>query len=228
MRAPAFHTGVMSGCCSPDDPDRYDDVFDARFARSVARRYRRKGLTGVERRIVEYLTATGVAGASVLEVGGGVGELQLELLALGAASTVNLELSSGYEPDAARLIAEAGVSDRVTRVLGVDLAREPGKIEPSDVVLLHRVVCCYPDPAGLLGAAADHARRAIVFSHPPRTLLSRAMVAASNLMLRLRGRTYRGFVHDPEAMVAVLRRHGFEPRYRHRGLVWSIVGATRT
>ncbi|MDQ0896018.1 class I SAM-dependent methyltransferase [Agromyces ramosus] len=218
----------MASCCGPDDPDRYDEVFDEEFARSVARRYRRNGLTPVERRIVDYVTSTGIAGASVLEVGGGVGELQRELLARGASRTVNLELSSAYEADARRLVEHAGVSGRVTRILGVDLAREPDSVDDADVVLLHRVVCCYPDAERLLGAAADRARHMVVFSHPPRSLLSRATVAAGNLMLRLRGRSYRGFVHEPAAMVAVLRRHGLEPRYRHRGLIWCVVGATRS
>lgn len=217
----------MAACCGPEDPDTYDDVFDARFARRIARRYQGKGLTAVERRIVDYVTATGISGATVLEVGGGVGELQLELLARGASHTVNLELSNGYEADATRLIAQAGVSGRVTRVLGVDLAREPEAVGSADVVVLHRVVCCYPDAVRLLGAAADHARHAVVFSHPPRTLLSRLAVAVSNLMMRLSGRSYRGFVHDPEVMAAELRRHGLEQRYRHRGLVWCIVGASR-
>jgi 16S rRNA G966 N2-methylase RsmD len=217
----------MEGCCGPEDPDRYDDVFDEQFAQNVARRYGKKGLTSVERRIVDYVTATGVSEASVLEVGGGVGELQLELLARGASRTVNLELSSAYERDAARLIEHAGVVGRVTRILGVDLAREPDAVDAADVVLLHRVVCCYPDAERLLGAAADRARRTIVFSHPPRSLLSRATVGVSNLMLRLQGRTYRGFVHEPDAMIAMLRRHGFEPRYRHRGLIWCVIGATR-
>jgi 16S rRNA G966 N2-methylase RsmD len=217
----------MAGCCGPEDPDAYDDVFDERFARRIAHRYGRKGLTAVERRIVDYVTMMGISGASVLEVGGGVGELQLELLARGASRTVNLELSSGYEAVAARLIAQAGVSGRVTRVLGVDLAREPDSVDPADVVVLHRVVCCYPDAARLLGAAADHARHAVVFSHPPRTVFARSAVAVNNLMMRLSGRSYRGFVHDPEAMATVLRRHGLEPRYRHRGLAWCVVGATR-
>ena len=53
--------------------------------------------------------STGVDDATVLEVGGGVGEIQLELLARGAARTVNLELSGAYEAEAARLIDEAGV-----------------------------------------------------------------------------------------------------------------------
>ena len=224
----------MAGCCgptdsTPGDPDRYDAVFTPRFSRSVSRRYERKGLTGIERRLVRFLEEIpgGLAGTSVLEVGGGAGEIQLELLARGAARATNLELSHAYEKDAARLIERAGMAGRVERRLGVDLAAAPDDVEPADAVVLHRVVCCYPDYEALLGAAADHARRALVFSHPPRNLPTRAMVGIGNTMLTLMRRSYRSFVHPPEAMLAVVRDHGLEPVTLHRGPVWHVVGAVR-
>ena len=217
----------MDDCCAVPGADGYEEVFDDRFARKAARRYRRKGLTPTERRIVSFISATGVEDATVLEVGGGVGEIQLELLARGAARTVNLELSGAYEAEAARLIGEAGVAGRVTRQLGVDLAVAPEKVDMADVVVLHRVVCCYPDYERLLGAAAERARHTLVFSHPPRTLLRRVFVAVGNLTLRLSHKTYRGFIHSPNAMIDTLSQHGFEPRIRHYGLSWCVVGATR-
>ena len=79
----------MAGCC---DPHGCDGVFRNRFARHVAARYRRRGLGGTEQRMVDFLAARGTEGASVLEIGGGVGELHLELLRLGAARATNLEL----------------------------------------------------------------------------------------------------------------------------------------
>jgi len=217
----------MDDCCSVPDPDRYDAVFGPRFARDVASRYSRKGLTRTERRMVDFLAQRGIDGASVLEIGGGVGEIQLELLARGASHTVNLELSSAYESQATQLIAGANVRDRVRRIVGVDLAREPEAVDRADLVVLHRVVCCYPDYEGLLSAAADRAVRAVVFSHPPRSWLTRWGVAAQNLMLRLSRRSYRGFVHPPDAMVDVLRRHGLEPALRSRSWGWCVVGAVR-
>ena len=74
--------------------------FDERFARRLANRYRRRGLDRTSRRLVAFLEGQGVEGATVLEVGGGVGEIQLELLKRGAARTVNLELSPAYEEEA--------------------------------------------------------------------------------------------------------------------------------
>ncbi|MGR0221794.1 hypothetical protein [Agromyces sp. ZXT2-6] len=116
----------MDACCGPPDPTRYDAVFDERFARHVARRYGAKGPTTVERRLLEFVVDSGIDGASVLEIGGRVGELQFELLARGAARTVNLELSHEYEAEAERLIAAAGVDGLVARTVRIDLALQPG------------------------------------------------------------------------------------------------------
>jgi magnesium-protoporphyrin O-methyltransferase len=201
-------------------------MFGRRFARQRAARYRKRGLDRTARTIVSLLDeGGGVRGATVLEIGGGVGEIQLELLKRGAASATNLELSPGYEPEAAALAEEAGVTGRVTRRL-VDIATDPAAVEPADVVVLHRVVCCYPDVATLLGAAADHARRQLVFSHPPRNAVSRAVVATQNALFRVAGRDFRTFAHPPAAMLDVLAEHGLQLR-AHRGRVWQVAAVSR-
>ncbi|MBO0979271.1 bifunctional 2-polyprenyl-6-hydroxyphenol methylase/3-demethylubiquinol 3-O-methyltransferase UbiG [Microbacterium sp. SD291] len=217
----------MDDCCASRTPGGYDREFDDRFARRLAREYRRRGLTPTAQRMVEFASAAGVEGASILEIGGGIGDIQLELLKRGAAKTTNLELSGAYEREARRLLDEAGLGARAERMLGVDIAAAPGAVGRADFVVLHRVVCCYPDYARLLSAAAEHARRAIVFSHPPRTWTTRAGVAAVNTWCRVLGHEYRGFVHSPESMVEVLESHGFAPRYRHSERAWRIVGAER-
>ena len=217
----------MDECCGPRTPDGYEQEFDARFARKLARRYRREGLTPAARRIVDFAESNDLTGATVLEIGGGIGDIQLELLQHGASRTTNLELSGAYEVEAARLLDERGLRGRATRVLGVDLAASPDAVEPADIVILHRVVCCYPHYDALLTAAAGHAHRAVIFSHPPRTLLTRALLGTMNQWYRLTGNPYRGFAHSPESMIDVLGRHGFQPRYRRNEGPWSVVGAVR-
>jgi len=217
----------MSDCCTPGSA-RYERVFDERFAHDRAQRYRRHGLTSIEHPIVDRLASMGLVDRTVLEIGGGVGEIQLELLARGAAATTNLELSGAYEPDARALLAERGFAERATRHVGLDLAANAQRIDTADYVVLHRVVCCYPDSKRLLEAAAAHARRAVVFSHPPRTWLTLATVGLDNAWMRARGRDYRGYVHSPEAMYGVLRRAGFELHRLRAGPRWWVVAATRT
>jgi hypothetical protein len=72
----------------------------------------------------------------------------------GAAHAQNLELSPAYEHEARSLAGQAGVQERIEGRIH-DLAQDPGTVEPADLVVLHRVVCCYPDYEHLLAAAAD-------------------------------------------------------------------------
>jgi hypothetical protein len=213
----------MAGCCNSRGCDWF---FSDRFARRVARRYRKRGLDKPSREIVEFVERRGVRGATVLEIGGGVGEIQLELLRRGAARTINLELSPAYDGQALELAREAGVEDRVDRRLH-DIAVDPSGVEGADVVVLNRVVCCYPDYERLLGAAADHAGRLLVFSHPPGSLLWRAIAGAQNLWFRLLRKEFRAFAHPPEAMLGVLESRGLRPTFTRRGVPFSVAGLER-
>jgi len=213
----------MGRCCNSRGCDGF---FGQRFARRVARRYRKRGLDKTARQMVEFLEQRGVEGATVLEIGGGIGEIELELLQRGAARALNLELSPAYDEEARRLQDEAGLAGRMERRLH-DLAADPDAVEPADVVVLHRVVCCYPDYERLLGAAADHARRLLVFSYPRRNAVSRLFVRVQNLAFRLVRKEFRTFVHPPAAMLAVLADRGLRPTFRHQPAVWQVAGLER-
>jgi magnesium-protoporphyrin O-methyltransferase len=176
--------------------------------------------------MADFLDQRGLHGKTVLEVGGGVGEIQLELVKRGATTAVNLEISSSYEPEAARLISESGLTGRIHRRL-LDIAADPASVETADVVVLHRVVCCYPDYERLLGAAADAAREALVFSHPPRNPVSRMIFAGQNALFWMQHRQFRTYDHPPAAMLDVLGRHGLRKTYAHRGPFWHVAGLER-
>jgi hypothetical protein len=192
----------------------------------MAKRYRKKGLDSTAQRMVEFLEGRGIEGATVLEIGGGVGEIQIELLKAGAAHAVNLELSPGYDEEAERLLHEAALEGRVDRRLH-DIAVDPEGVEAADVVLLHRVVCCYPDYERLLGAAAQRARRFLVFSYPPRNAVSRLFVTVENLVFRVLRKEYRSFTHPPAAMLGVLAERGLRRTFEHHTLVWQVAGLER-
>jgi len=213
----------VADCCDPDD---YRSVFSERFARRTAKQYRKRGLTPAAERIVQFVADNDVQGASVLEIGGGVGHIQVELLRRGAARVTNLELSTEYEAEADRLLASAGTADRVDRRL-LDIAADPERVEPADIVVLHRVVCCYPDYERLLTAAARHAKRLLVFSYPPDTRLNRTVNRLENAMRRVRGNGFRTYIHPPESMIGVATGDGMRAAYQKHSRDWDGVGRVR-
>jgi 2-polyprenyl-3-methyl-5-hydroxy-6-metoxy-1,4-benzoquinol methylase len=214
----------MASCCNARGCDQF---FSARFARRMAKRYRKRGLDKTARRMVAFLESRGIEGARVIEVGGGIGEIELELVKRGAAHAVNLELSPAYDQEATVLIHEAGLDGSIERRL-IDIAVDGGELEPADVVVLHRVVCCYPDYHRLLTAVAEHARRLVVFSYPSRNPISRLFVVAQNIAFRLLRKEFRTFVHPPGAMLSVLEDGGLRQAYEHHGRVWQVAGLERT
>ena len=213
----------MPSCCNARGCDEF---FTSRMASRAAERYRQKGVDKTAQRMLAFLEEHGIEGATVLEIGGGVGDVQIELLKRGAARTTNLELSPGYDDEAMRLMREAGVEVRAERLLH-DIAVDPGGVEPADVVVLNRVVCCYPDYERLLSAAADHARRLLVFSYPPRNVVSRLLLGAQNLFFRLQRKEFRTFAHPPAQMLGVVEERGLLLAYTHRPVVWQIAGFER-
>ena len=213
----------MANCCNARGCDAF---FTPRLARRAAERYRQKGIDKTARRMVAFLERRGIEGATVLEVGGGLGEVQIELLKRGAARAINLEVSPAYDGEAARLLREAGVEARVERRLH-DIAANPTGVEPADVVVLHRVVCCYPDYERLLGAAAANTRALLVFSYPPRNVVSRLLIAAQNLFFRMRRMEFRVFAHPPARMLEVVEEHGLRRAYADHRHIWQIAGFER-
>jgi 2-polyprenyl-3-methyl-5-hydroxy-6-metoxy-1,4-benzoquinol methylase len=211
-------------CCSP--PRGYTRLFSKRTARRDAKRYRRDGLDETAAEMVGFLRGRGVEGASVLEIGGGVGAIQLELLEAGAGHATNLELSPEYEEAASELAYEQGVEGRVERRLG-DVVQQPGLAVAADAVVMHRVVCCYPDYDALVGAAAERSKRYLVMSFPRPRRLVRAGFGVVNVVARLLRWEYRTWVHPPEALIAAAEQRGLSLAEETRGRVWQVAALER-
>ncbi|MGH8927957.1 MAG: SAM-dependent methyltransferase [Acidimicrobiia bacterium] len=212
----------MPSCCG----DEYDSVFTPKEATSNALRFRRRGLKGSALRIVNGITAYSPGGLSLLEVGGGVGEIQVALIESGAIDrAVNIELSTSWEQPARELLAERGLEGRVERAVG-DFVRLSEELPASDVVVLHRVVCCYPDWEAMLTAVTAKAARMIAMTFPVNRWWNRLGVGTGNLLGRIQGRSFRGFVHPDDVMLRFLKTSGFWVAQHETGLVWRTVLST--
>lgn len=220
---PTWRYADRVACCSSAS---YGRVFSRRWARLDARRYRVQGLDPGARRIVAHLAARGLDGRTVLEVGGGIGALGIELLEAGAERVVNIELSTGYEDVARELLGARGLLGRVDRLLG-DVVSAPDLAAEADVVVLHRVVCCYPDAGALVGAAAERTRRTLVLSFPRDVWWNRAGFRALDLGLAVWSRGFRTFVRPAEAVLGAAVERGLVPESDQHGLVWRVVALDR-
>lgn len=206
----------MSDCCNPSG---YGDFFDQKEASRSLRNYEKRGLDAMARSMVDYLRSRGMEGHRVLEAGGGIGAIQVELLKAGARSTVNIELSGGYEEVAGDLLRREGLTDHVERRVG-DFTELAGDVEADDVVM-NRVICCYPFMERLMTAALSSSRRFVAATFPRDRLAAKVALMFGNTWCRIRGIDFRSFIHSPDEIVETASRAGFEVVFRDRDLIWN-------
>jgi len=73
-----------------------ENVFDDGTAKSDLESYRREGPAKTTRLLLDHLRGAGVDGLTLLDIGGGVGAIQHELVASGVRATVDVDASRAY------------------------------------------------------------------------------------------------------------------------------------
>ena len=204
-----------------------DEIFTDRVSKHDARKFRRRGLDVRARRLLRGIDrAIGLRGRTTLEIGIGTGGFTIEMLKRGAAAATGVDAIANQLAQARALAQEAGVADKLELLEG-DVTRLAAPIPAADIVVLDRVVCCYPDWRALLDTAATHGRAAVAMTYPRAAWYTRLWITSANVGLRVMRRQFRLYLHSPEAMQQFLRSRGFVPHVLgHRG-VWQLLVAAR-
>lgn len=199
-----------------------ESQFDRNEAARKLRAYRRQGPARSTRILIDALLAEGVAGGTLLDIGGGVGAVQHALLSAGATSAVGVDASRAYLDVAKAEATRQGHATRISYQYGnfVDLAEA---ITPADIVTLDRVICCYHDMPALVGHSAAKARRLYGLVYPRDNWLVRAGTRAANALLWLQRTPFRIFAHRRAAVDAVVRRHNLERIFSRNVGLWQVV-----
>src|SRR4029077_13248962 len=124
------------------------------------------------------------------------------------------------------LLVEGGLTDRVERRV-MDFADAGSAVDTADVVVMNRVICCYPDMPKLAGAAAERARGLLVMSFPNRRWWTRLGLTLANFGFRVVRMEFRVFLHPPARIVAAVEERGLKIKHSQVGLLWQVVALER-
>jgi magnesium-protoporphyrin O-methyltransferase len=199
------------------------EFYDEKKATAELRRSRKKGPNPWTRALVEALKAEGVQGTTLLDIGGGIGAIQHELLADGVVSATSVDASSAYLVAAREESDRRGLSGRITYLHG-DFVELAPSVPAADIVTLDRVLNVYPDWERLASLSAERARRLYGIVIPRNTPFVRLVISGINLMLRLKGKRIRAAVVPIHAIDQVLKATGFRRHSSTRvGPAWQVV-----
>ena len=196
--------------------------FDRDTAARKLREYRRHGPARTTQILLDALIGQEVAGQTLLDIGGGVGAVQLALLKAGVARATDVDASSAYIAAAREEAAQQGYAERVSYHHG-NFTSMAGALEPAGIVTLDRVICCYHDMPALVDRSSAKALRLYGLVYPRDTWWVRAGVRAANAILWLERSAFRIFAHRSAAVDAIVLRNGLQKCFARNSGMWQIV-----
>jgi magnesium-protoporphyrin O-methyltransferase len=209
----------MMNCCQCQG---IESRFNQKRAAQKLKEYRQKGPEPTTRMLIEALKDEGVKGMTLLDIGGGVGAIQHELLRAGVVSATNVEASTAYISAAKEEAERQDHAARMSHYHGnfIDLAVN---IPPADMVTLDRVICCYDDMHRLVELSSAKAGKLYGLVYPRDTWWVNFGFSFENFTLWLQRNPFRVFVHPTEEVEAIVRSNGLERRFHQMAGTWQIV-----
>ena len=206
----------MGSCCVHN---RDAGRFFGWFAKLYRRRFARKGLEPSQTQLMQGLLASGINHASLLDIGCGTGYLHQRLLQAGAANATGVDLSAAMLGEARAQAREEGLAGRTDYREG-DFVELADALAPADIVILDKVICCYPDADALVHTSARKAKRVYAFTIPRDRWTVRFGLAAGRILLALIRCRFRSYVHDPASIDRWLTRLGFTLVFEESTFAW--------
>ena len=200
-------------CC---DPNGLNKVFRGGYVESEKRDFLRRGLSKRQKR---FWLERDLTGKSVLDIGCGVGALGLTALQRGARQAFLIDVSKDYLAAAQSLASSLGLVAKVSTAQADFVTSDAPK---ADLVVLDRVVCCYPDATNLLVKAAAQSQDELLFSYPRSFWFVRFGRAALNGLMRLIGREYRFYLHSEADLLAAATSQGHSLVRKEQLGLWTL------
>ena len=196
--------------------------FDLKNAKKDLKRYLIKGPRKPTKLLIDALRSENLKGLSLLDIGGGIGPIQLELIPGGLSKVTDVDASESYISIARSETDKRQLNESIEYKSGdfVDVHHE---IEMHDIVTLDKVICCYPFVGELLKTSLSKSKKYYALVYPQDNFLSRIAVSFLNLTLKLKGNPFRTFIHSPKLVHNTIINAGFEKIVSNKTLLsWQI------
>jgi magnesium-protoporphyrin O-methyltransferase len=167
------------------------------------------------------IDALDVRNGVLLDIGGGVGVIQHELLDGRVERSVHVDASSAHIAAAQEEAERLGHASRTNFVYG-DFVALAETLPAADIVTLDRVICCYHDMAALTSLSARKATWLYGAVYPRASAWVGLAIALVNAFQRIKESEFRVFHHPPASIDAALRAAGLEQQSVRRTMAWEV------
>ena len=195
--------------------------FNDKYVNKAVKGYYKKGSAKNTKMLISMLKETGVKGETLLDIGGGVGAIQIELFKEGLKNALAVDASPAFLNAAKKESKSQGFEDLIKYYQGnfVDLAKD---LENTSIVTLDKVICCYDDMEALVKLSAKNAQLyGLIF--PRDTWWVKTAFAFSNFFLWISRSPFRIFIHNSEKVNSLINEVGLKKKKHSYTGMWQVI-----
>ena len=211
------------GCCQCQG---IENMFDKKAAKRELKRYLKKGPSKTTSMLLDAIHEKGVQGLDFLDIGGGIGAIQHDLIKAGASSGTSIEASSAYIDAVNYETLQNDLVERVSFKHG-DFTTMASDVDSADIVTLDKVICCYDDMSELVGLSSKLARKIYAVIYPRDVWWTKLGFLMVNFYSRIKGSSFRTFIHPTKKVEEIIFGNGLRRNYYATTLVWQVAIFTR-
>ena len=211
------------GCCQCQG---IENMFDKKAANRQLKRYLKKGPSKTTSMLLDAIHKEGVQGLNFLDIGGGIGAIQYDLIKAGASNGTSIEASSAFFDVVKEEALQNGLAEKVNFKHG-DFTTIASDIDLTDIVTLDKVICCYDDMSELVGLSSKLARKIYAVIYPRDVWWTKLALLMVNFYPRIKGSSFRVFIHPTKKVEEIIFGNGLKRNYYATTLFWQVAIFTR-
>ena len=211
------------GCCQCQG---IENMFDKKAANRQLKRYLKKGPSKTTSMLLDAINKKGVQGLNFLDIGGGIGAIQYDLIKAGASNGTSIEASSAFFDIVKEEALQNGLAERVNFKYG-DFTATASDVDSADIVTLDKVICCYDDMSELVGLSSKLALKIYAVIYPRDVWWTKLALLMVNFYPRIKGSSFRVFIHPTKKVEEIIFGNGLKRNYYATTLFWQVAIFTR-
>ena len=211
------------GCCQCQG---IENMFDKKTARRELKRYLKKGPSKTTGMLLDAIHKEGVQGLNFLDIGGGIGAIQYDLIKAGASSGTSIEASSAYIDVVKKEALQNGLGEKIDFKHG-DFTRTASDVDTADIVTLDKVICCYDNMSELVMLSSKLARRMYAVIYPRNVWWTKLAILFMNFYSIVKGSSFRVFIHPTKKVGKIIFGNGLKTKYYATTFFWQVVIFTK-
>lgn len=208
----------MNDCCHLS----YQNEFDNSNAKKELENYRRNDLKKSSRALLEVVKKLPLQGKALLDIGGGIGVIPLELFREGIHQTTHIEISEASRQAFLLEAKRQAIIDKVESKCG-DFLDIHHHVNTADLVTLDKVICCYENYQDLVKESVAKARLWYVYSIPRDVWWVRLVHRAEQWVRKWQGKYFRSYIHPSAKIEKLVQAAGFQKVQQRHQREWLIV-----